>query len=94
VRNLELYRALIEHFEGNTLSVLGDKIFINAVETRHYTVKQDYYFVMDDNRDNAKDSRYWGFLPQSHILGKASRVLFSYDTNRNKLRWNRFFKSL
>ncbi|MGD9993224.1 MAG: signal peptidase I [Salinivirgaceae bacterium] len=94
IRNLELYRQLIEHFEGNSVSLMGDKIYINGEETRHYTVKQDYYFVMDDNRDNAKDSRYWGFLPHSHVIGKATRVLFSYDTNRNKLRWNRFFKGL
>lgn len=94
IRNLELYRYLLEHFEGNTVSVSDSKIYINSIETRHYTIKQDYYFVMDDNRDNAKDSRYWGFLPQSHVMGKASRVLFSFDTNRNKIRWNRFFKAL
>lgn len=93
-RSVELYRAIIENYEGNTLEVKNSKVYLNGKETTSYTIKQNYYFVMDDNRDNAKDSRYWGFLPQSYIVGKASKVLFSFDKHLGKIRWNRTFKDI
>lgn len=69
--SLELFATLIELFEKNELVVKNYKIYINGSETSVYTFKQDYYFVLDDNRDNANDSRYWGFLPKNHIIGKV-----------------------
>jgi signal peptidase I len=93
-KTVELYKEIIELYEGNSLEVKNSKVYVNGRETKRYTIQQNYYFVMDDNRDNAKDSRYWGFLPQSYIIGKANRILFSFNKNENKVRWNRIFKSL
>jgi len=93
-RNVELYKEIITTHEKNIIETRNYKILINGIETDYYTLKQDYYFVLDDNRDNAKDSRYWGFLPESHIIGKAGFVWFSFDKNKKKVRWSRFFKSL
>jgi len=92
--NIEIYRYLIVVHESNKLEIKNEKIFINGIETSTYLIKENYYFVLDDNRDNAKDSRYWGFLPESHIIGKATFLWFSYDKNKGKIRWNRIFKTL
>ncbi|MBI5219441.1 MAG: signal peptidase I [Bacteroidia bacterium] len=97
IKNLPVYRRIIEVYEKNKMEVSDEKILINDAETYSYVVKQNYYFVLDDNRDDAKDSRYWGFLPEDHIIGKASFVWFSFDKNKSgfgNIRWSRFFKSL
>lgn len=73
--NISLYQKLITVYEDNTLDVKGDSIFINGKATARYEVKQDYYFVMGDNRDNAVDSRYWGFLPERFVVGKLSMIV-------------------
>ena len=89
---------------GNTLRLyehLGDvkiengKMFIDGKEVTQYTFKQDYYFMMGDNRHNSLDSRYWGFVPEDHIVGKAFFIWLSIDKHADfihKIRWNRFFK--
>jgi signal peptidase I len=93
-RNIELYETLIREHENNTLFIDGDDIIINGIKTHRYTVKNNYYFVLDDNRDNARDSRYWGFLPESHIIGKASFIWFSINKNQNTINWDRVFSRL
>ncbi len=92
--NIEIYKILLTEYEGNSVEIKNYKIFINGKKTTKYTIKHDYYFVMDDNRDNAKDSRYWGFLPKSHIIGKASFIWFSYNKSKGAIRWRRMFKHL
>ena len=95
VENLPLYQRIITAYEGNELQVIDGKIFINGEEARSYTFKQDYYFMMGDNRHNSLDSRYWGFVPEDHIVGKPAVIWLSIDGNKkfpNNIRWRRFFK--
>jgi signal peptidase I len=73
--NLPLYETLITRFEKNLLERRSDSIFINGKHTTRYVVKKNYYFVMGDNRDNASDSRTWGFLPDNAIKGKVITVI-------------------
>lgn len=88
-RSLPMYRRVIEAYEGNTLEVRDGRIFINGQETTTYTVKQNYYWMMGDNRHHSQDSRYWGFVPEDHIVGKAKTVLWSWDKDHKRMRWNR-----
>ncbi len=92
--NLPLYRRIIEVYEGNDLEVRDGKIFINGEESDGYTFKMDYYWMMGDNRHNSADSRYWGFVPEDHIVGKASFIWLSLDSEKSfpaNIRWNRLF---
>ena len=93
-RSLPLYERCIKNYEGNTLEVQGDKILVNGQEASTYTFKMDYYWMMGDNRDNSLDSRYWGFVPEDHIVGTPMVVLISFDKDRLNgwVRWNRVFK--
>ena len=93
-KNIDLYKDIIDNYENNDLEIYNQKIYINNKETDKYVIQQNYYFVADDNRDNANDSRYWGVLPESHIIGKVSFIWFSHDDKKSKIRWNRVFKSL
>ncbi|MCQ2294158.1 MAG: signal peptidase I [Bacteroidales bacterium] len=91
LKNLPIYQRVIEVFEGNKLEVKDGKIFINDEETTTYTCKMDYYWMMGDNRHNSADSRFWGFVPEDHISGKAKWVVLSKDVDHGGLRWNRMF---
>ncbi len=95
MENLPLYQRIITSYEGNTLDVKEGKIYINGEEAHSYTFAQDYYFMMGDNRHNSLDSRYWGFVPEDHIVGKPALIWLSIDGNRKfpqNIRWRRFFK--
>ena len=95
-KNLPLYERIIKTYEGNTLDIDKDGSFIiNGEKTQTYKFKQNYYFMMGDNRHNSLDSRYWGFVPEDHVVGKPIIIWFSSDGNKsfpNNIRWRRFFK--
>ena len=95
MQNLPLYQRIISSYEGNDLKVNDGKIFINGEEAQSYIFQQDYYFMMGDNRHNSLDSRYWGFVPEDHIVGKPAVIWLSIDGNKRfpkNIRWRRFFK--
>ncbi|MDY3963373.1 MAG: signal peptidase I [Candidatus Cryptobacteroides sp.] len=93
---LPLYERIIRVYEGNDLDIDAEgRIYVNGTETDEYTFKQDYYFMMGDNRHNSLDSRYWGFVPEDHIVGRPAMIWLSTDRNRqfpHNVRWRRFFK--
>ena len=93
---LPLYERLITVYEGNTLEVKENKIFINGELATSFTPKLNYYWMMGDNRHNSADSRYWGFVPEDHIVGKAEFVWLSLDPNKSlftgKIRWDKVFR--
>lgn len=96
LENLPIYERCIRAYEGNDLLVKEDGIYINGQKTNQYTFKMDYYWMMGDNRNNSLDSRYWGFVPEDHVVGKPIVVWLSLDKDRGwldgKIRWNRIFK--
>lgn len=93
IDNLPLYRRIIDVYEHNNLVVKDDIIFINGKNVNSYTFKQDYYWLMGDNRQNSADSRFWGFVPEDHIVGKGVFVWFSSDPESG-VRWNRIFTAI
>ena len=94
-KNLALYKRLITVYEGNELSQKGGSFYVNGELTKKYTVKQDYYWAMGDNRHNSEDSRAWGFVPHDHIVGKPLFIWFSTKEGNiaNGINWDRIFKS-
>ena len=88
---LPLYRRIIEKYEGHTLEVDNGQIYIDGNKADSYTFAMDYYWMMGDNRHNSADSRFWGFVPEDHIVGKASFIAFS--TGEDGIRWSRIFSS-
>ncbi len=94
LKNLPIYERLIKIYEGNDLKVVGDKIYINGKLTNQYTFKLDYYWMMGDNRHNSADSRYWGFVPEDHIVGKPIFIWWSHSPDHpglSGIRWSRLF---
>lgn len=97
IDNLPLYERIIDVYEDNDLEVKGEDIYINGQKSNSYTFKMDYYWAMGDNRHNSADSRYWGFVPEDHIVGKASFIWLSLDQSKGfpaNIRWNRIFNKI
>lgn len=94
IENLPLYRRIIEQYEGHTLATKGNEIIIDGTKTTEYTFAMNYYWMMGDNRHNSADSRFWGFVPEDHIVGKASFIAFSRDRSNGTIRWSRMFKKI
>jgi len=92
LQNIALYQRIIANYEHNNLDIKDGKIFINGKEATTYTFKMNYYWMMGDNRHNSADSRYFGFVPDDHIVGKAWFVWLSFGNKG--IRWNRLFRSI
>ncbi len=98
-QNIAIYGPVIERYEGNEkVAATSDSVRVGGQILTSYTFKQDYYFMMGDNRHNSEDSRYWGFVPADHVVGKAVFVWMSIDPVAenfwNKIRWNRLFRTI
>ena len=94
LKNLPVYERCIKVYEKNDLQVKNGKIYINGKPASRYTFKLDYYWMMGDNRHNSADSRYWGFVPEDHIVGKPLFIWWSSDPDRKGfggIRWHRLF---
>ncbi len=93
-----LYERIISVYENNQLEQRNGKIYLNGKETDTYTFKMNYYWLMGDNRHNSADSRYWGFVPEDHVVGKTAFVWLSLDKfkkwGEGKIRWNRMFRKI
>lgn len=101
LKSLPFYKEIITRYEYNNLDVIGETIFINGKKATSYTFKQDYYWMMGDNRQNSLDARYWGFVPFDHVLGKPVFVWFSWDADApnigakiKSIRWDRMFTTV
>ena len=97
--NWSAYQTVITDYEGQSASMDGDRILINGQVRDTYTFSQDYYFVMGDNRDNSEDSRFWGFVPMDHVVGRAVAVYFSWNSQGSpfligQIRGNRMFRAI
>jgi len=93
-QNIALYKRIIDVYEGHELGYKGSQILIDGQPATEYTFKFDYYMMIGDNRHNSLDSRYWGFVPEDHIVGKGWLIFMSVDRNAKglkKIRWNRIF---
>jgi signal peptidase I len=97
--NLSFYKKIIGEYEGNDLVVTGDEIRINGQVATSYTFKQNYYWMMGDNRHNSLDARYFGFTPEDHIVGKPIFIWMSIDGINDgiknwRIRWDRLFTTV
>ncbi len=99
--SLPFYEQIIKNYENNDLQVVGDNIFINGEKADSYTFKQDYFYLIGDNRHNSLDARYWGYVPFDHVLGKPVMIWFSWDADARSfgekiksIRWNRMFTTV
>ena len=89
--NIALYERCIHVYEGNEFEVKGGKAYINGQPATEYTFKMDYFWMMGDNRHKSQDSRFWGFVPEDHIVGEASLIWMSWEKG---VRWNRLFNTI
>jgi len=95
--NLCLYERIISYYEKNDLKINNGQIFINGKQVSEYTFKMDYYWMMGDNRHSSLDSRFWGFVPEDHIVGEPKFIWLSLDKNKrliDRIRWDRMFKGV
>jgi signal peptidase I len=99
--SLPFYEQIIKNYENNDLQVMGENIYINGKKADSYTFKQDYFYLIGDNRHNSLDGRYWGYVPFDHVLGKPVMVWFSWDANAasfgeklKSIRWDRMFTTV
>jgi signal peptidase I len=95
--NLCLYERIISYYEKNDVQVKDDQVYINGKPVNEYTFKMDYYWMMGDNRHSSLDSRFWGFVPEDHIVGKPKFIWLSLDKNKkflNRIRWDRMLKGV
>jgi signal peptidase I len=93
-KTLPFYKRIIQEYEKNILQINGNTIVINGKPVSSYTFKQDYYWMMGDNRQNSIDARFWGYVPFDHVVGKPVFIWFSWDKDGKgiqKIRWNRVF---
>ncbi|AEM69310.1 signal peptidase I [Allomuricauda ruestringensis DSM 13258] len=98
-RTIPLYKKIIRDYEHNDVKVTGNKVLVNGEEASTYTFKQDYYWMMGDNRDHSEDSRTWGYVPADHIVGKPVFLWMSFDNFRQgianwRVRWDRVFTTV
>jgi signal peptidase I len=98
-RTIPFYKKIIRDYEKNDVKVTGSKVFVNGKETNSYTFKQDYYWMMGDNRDHSEDSRAWGYVAEDHIVGKPVFIWMSFDNfdegiSNWKFRWDRIFTTV
>lgn len=94
---MPLYYRAIRTYEGNKVEKVGNDWLINGTKATSYTFKMNYYWMMGDNRHESADSRYWGFVPEDHVVGKALFIWMSFDSNGSwfsKIRWSRIFKGI
>jgi signal peptidase I len=92
MNSIPFYERIIEDYENNQLEVIGEHIFVNGKKSTSYTFKQDYYWMMGDNRQNSLDARSWGYVPFDHVVGKP--VLIWFSINEGKIRWERLFTTV
>ena len=92
INSIPFYERIIDDYENNQLEVIGEHIFVNGKKSTSYTFKQDYYWMMGDNRQNSLDARSWGYVPFDHVVGKP--VLIWFSINEGKIRWERLFTTV
>ena len=94
----KLYERIISVYENNEVKIANGKIFINGKESTSYTFQMNYYWMMGDNRHNSLDSRFWGFVPEDHVVGKTAFVWLSLDKFKDwgegKIRWRKMFRKI
>lgn len=94
METLPFYKKIIGEYEHNDLKVSNGQILINGKPASSYTFKQNYYWMMGDNRHRSEDSRFWGFVPEDHVVGKPVFVWMSYDNVNGRIRWERMFTTV